>query len=88
MFFEQTKEAKEEVSVLRKKLSEYQAVAAGADYQVRTKRHVKKMHLSASYDRRSMALLLHMAHSHNRVVGNFTKWKVAKSDTHAQVLLG
>lgn len=30
---EQTKEAKQEVSVLRKKLSEYQAVAAGADYQ-------------------------------------------------------
>ena len=42
MLFEQTKEAKQEVSVLRKKLSEYQAVAAGADYQVMTKRHVKK----------------------------------------------
>ena len=23
-----------------------------------------------------------------RVVGNYTKWKVAKSDTHPQVLLG
>ena len=71
MFFEQTKEAKEEVSVLRKKLSEYQAVAAGADYQVRTKRHVKKMHLSASYDRRSMALLLHMAHKLGQISYSF-----------------